>query len=289
MALATLKSFGDFVIAHSTLRRIEASARSRIRLIAGDHVAGLHALLPADVPVTLVDSGPERRVPALFDLRRRGLPAAIRSAFSLRRELARLGRRAGETLAFDQLGVRERFIAGRWPLTGPLEKADNIYETYRRFLSGQRIEIASAPAPVRAAVPRSVGVFPEAGRIAKRLTAGALTVIRERTGRAGLETRVFILEGDPSPSGGQCDVVTIPRNFESLMAALLSVGCVVSADSLPAHLAEYFARPVFVASPVPNEYWLPEVCFAKRYWGTFEPEVELAASLDRFLAEIGWG
>lgn len=285
MALASLKSFGDFVIAHSTLRRVAADSRDRIRLIAGDHVEELHALLPADVPVTLVSSGVERRVPALFDVRRRGASAAIQSALWLRRELSQLGRAPDEALAFDQLGIRERFIAGRWPLVGPLAKAGNIYDTYRQFLSDQRIDCSSVSRRAGAGGAKVVGVFSEAGRIAKRLTPAALTVIRERAAHGGLETKLFVLQGDASGDGGRPGAVTIARNFASLLAAINSVDCVVSADSLPAHLAEYFARPVFVASPVPNEYWLPHGCFTRGYWGIFSQEAAFARSLDSFFGE----
>lgn len=57
----------------------------------------------------------------------------------------------------------------------------------------------------------------------------------------------------------------------------------ISADSLPAHLAEYRGTPAFVASPVTNPYWLPSRAFTGRHWGLFDQMPELTARLQRFL------
>jgi hypothetical protein len=102
----------------------------------------------------------------------------------------------------------------------------------------------------------------------------------------GLEAKLFILDGDISPLVRHPRAVTISRNFESLASAIRSVDSVISADSLPAHLAEYFGRPVFVASPAPNEYWLPYGCFRQERWGIFHDEAQFGASLDGFLVDL---
>jgi len=283
IAVASAKSFGDFVIAHSVIHRIENRAKSRVRLIACSHLRDLNSILPDGVRVTLVDSG-EDRVPAVFDVKKCGMSAAVQSALSLRRRFQHIERYDHETLAFDVLGVRERFIAGRWPVIAPRTKGRNIYETYSQFLAEQ--EIRTAPmASMNTATARSVGIFPESRLVAKRLTAGTLSVILDCIARAGLDAKMFILSGDPAPPRDHPCIVNIPRNFESLADAIRRVDCVISADSLPAHLAEYLARPVFVASPAPNEYWLPLGCFTNKYWGIVAEEAILSASLDRFLDE----
>jgi hypothetical protein len=283
IALASAKSFGDFVIVHSVLHRIESRAKRRIRLIACSHLKGLNAILPNDVRVTLVDSG-EDRVPAIFDVKKHGAWAAAQSALSLRRRFQNIERNDDEVLAFDALGVRERFIAGRWPVVGPRTRGANIYRTYALFLAEQDIQITAAP-PVNADSARSVGIFPESRLVEKRLGAATVSAILNRTARAGLEAKLFILDGDLSSQREHPRAVNISRNFESLANAIKSVDSVISADSLPAHLAEYFGRPVFVASPSPNEYWLPHGCFIDKRWGIFRNEAQFSASLDRFLGE----
>jgi hypothetical protein len=285
IAIASVKSFGDFVIPHSVLHRVEVPARNRIRLISCSHVEGLNAILPDDVRVTLVDSG-GGLVPALFDVKQRGTSAAIRSALSLRREFQRIERDHDEILVFDVLGARERFIGGRWPVIRPRKMGRNIYDTYFQFLAEQEIRAAASPLSKRRTAARSLGIFPESRLIAKRLTAPTLSVIFERAAAAGLDAKLFILEGDLPPQREYPCIVNISRNFASLADAIKSVDCVISADSLPAHLAEYFARPVFVASQAPNEYWLPHECFTAKHWGIFGNRTGFRASLDRFFAAL---
>ena len=285
IAVACAVSFGDFVIAHSVLHRIEDQARARVRLIACSHLSDLNAILPADVPVTFVESG-ENRVPAIFDVKKCGAWAAVQSALSLRERFARVPRRDSEALAFQLLGVRERFIAGRWPVIAPRKKFGNIYETYSHFFHEQEIRTLAAPLP-RRDNPHTVGIFPESRLLRKRLLAPAVSIIFDRVKQAGLEPRLFILDGDSVPQERHDAVFNISRNFQSLAAAIRSVDFVISADSLPAHLGEYFIRPVFVALPGPNEYWLPYACFTNRHWGIFDNRSEFCSSLDRFLSESG--
>jgi len=276
-------SFGDFVIAHSVLHRIENQARHRVRLLACSHLSELNAILPSEVPVTFVQSG-ENRVPAVFDVKKCGLRAAFYSALSLRGRFQKAARKENEVLAFHVLGVRERFIAGRWPVIAPRRRLENIYETYADFLREQEIGTLATPS-LRIETPRTVGIFPESRLARKRLLTPTLAIILERVEHAGFEPKVFILDGDPLPLENQSAIVQIRRNFDSLATAVRSVDYVISADSLPAHLAEYFVRPVFVALSHPNEYWLPYGCFTDKRWGMFDNRAEFSASLDQFLLQ----
>jgi hypothetical protein len=283
IAIASAKSFGDFVIVHSMLHRVEESAKANIRLIACSHLRALNEILPQDVAVTVMDSG-ENRVPAVFDIKKCGAIAAAKSALSLRRRLQRIERKNDELLAFDVLGARERFIAGRWPLVGPKSTASNIYGTYARFLCDQEIPTRAAPSAT-AETARLVGIFPESRLAKKRLASPTLSVIVDRAATAQLDAKIFVLDGDRTVDRTRPGVIGISRNFESLAAAIRSVDFVISADSLPAHLAEYFNRPVFVASPFPNEYWLPHGCFTHQRWGIFANKARFSAALDRFFVE----
>jgi hypothetical protein len=282
IAVASAKSFGDFVVAHSVLRRIEDTARRRVRLVALSHLEGLNAILPKEVRVTLLDSG-ESRVPAIFDVKKCGALAAVRSALSLRRRFEGIERHDDEVLTFDRLGVRERFIAGRWPVSGPRARCGNIYETYARFFSDRAIAVAPAAHPGIGGA-RSIGIFPESRLVEKRLNASALSLMLDRIASAGLTAQIFILDGDGATYVSRA-CTRIPRDFQSLANAIRTVDAIISADSLPAHLGEYFGRPVFVACRTPNEYWLPPACFAHRRWDMFGDESRLAFSLDKFLAD----
>ena len=62
------------------------------------------------------------------------------------------------------------------------------------------------------------------------------------------------------------------RNFSSLIDAVSGSDLVVTADSLPGHLAEYLDVPAYVVSPKDNLYWLPLSCFTNGGWSRFEDE-----------------
>ncbi|MDP8986460.1 MAG: hypothetical protein M3N97_15755 [Pseudomonadota bacterium] len=285
IAVASIRSFGDFVIAHSVLRRVAEDDKDRVRLISCGHVEDLNAVLSNEVCVTLLHSG-EHSVPAVFDVKKRGALAALRSALSLRREFGKTGRDRNETLAFHSFGMRERFIAGSWPAIAPRTRCANIYETYRHFLSEHDIRTTACASPMPSGCARSVGIFPESRLAEKRLTAQTLSVVIDQVVRAGMSAKLFVLDEDiPSEREFPC-TVRIDRNFASLASAIGSVDFVISADSLPAHLAEYFGRPVFVALPFHNEYWLPHGCFSAKHWGIFHSPRELSVSLDGFLAKF---
>jgi len=281
LAFATAKSFGDFVIAHSVLHRVNASAKHRLRLIANSHVRGLNAILPEDVCVTLVDSDSDR-VPALFDIKKRGAIAAVQSAVSLRKEFQKIPRRDSEALIFAGYGLRERFIAGDWPVFAPRRMGRNIYETYFHLLAEHGISLAWPTAPTSSGKLKSLGIFPESRLESKRLNDTTVSMIADRAAARGLHVEVFVLDGDTAAESLPQPLTRIRRDFKSLAVAIKSVDCVLSADSLPAHLAEYFARPTFVALPAPNEHWMPLGCFTEKRWAVFGERTEFSAAIDRF-------
>jgi ADP-heptose:LPS heptosyltransferase len=164
-----------------------------------------------------------------------------------------------------------------------LDQSGNIYETYARFLETHGIATRELPSLPRNPSARAVGIFPESRLASKTLSPAALATIVEEVVRAGLEPQVIVLEGEvPEPLSG-ATVLKIERNFKSLATAIGQLDCVVSADSLPAHLAEYLGKPVFVAAAFTNEYWLPRTCFTAGHWGLIPDASRFRHSLSRFL------
>jgi hypothetical protein len=97
----------------------------------------------------------------------------------------------------------------------------------------------------------------------------------DQLGRAGLRPLVIALDGEKLDLPAGAPVRRIERNFGAVSAAVCSSALVVSADSVPAHLAEYFDVPTYVLSPAPNEYWLPLSSFLTRGWSLFGDEQAL--------------
>jgi len=258
--LMSLKAFGDLVIARTCL----AAAPPGVGLAVAHHLVELNeALRPGSAPC-VVEHG-ERGVPALFDVRRRGLSRAISSALGLRRAVRQAGIAAASTLVFDRVGQREKFISAGWP-TRALPVRANVYLAYTALLGG-RHEVA---APIGGSL-RTAGIFPSSRIAAKNLPSDAVARVAEQCHIVGLTPRVFLLAGErPELESAFPDATIVPRNFAAMAEAVRGAGVIISADSLPAHLAEHWQCPVFVVSPVDNRYWLPLSAYEHDRWTLFE-------------------
>lgn len=280
LAIVSMKSFGDFIIARWALRKFGVAYGNS--LLYGEHLADLDLALGKFPGGCRIAHG-EPSVPAMFDSQRAGLKRSIASAARLRRSMGGLAVPKGTTLVFDRLGVRERFIAGRF-YARALPVADNIYLAYCALFDASLAEDTAFPTML-AHTKKTVGIFPGSRLAAKTLATETILLLTELTRSCGGAVRIFCLEGeacDLTPDA--YDLTIVPRNFRAMADAVRSVDGVISADSMPAHMAEYFAMPVFVVSPVANKYWLPLSCFVAGHWSLSTDPVSLRDSLRAFLS-----
>ncbi len=286
LAFVQVKSFGDLTIAAAAVRRLPPAARAECGLLTGLHLTDLCRVLAPDCVTETLDTR-DASVPALFDLKRRGALAGLRSAARLKRALAQP--MSGATLVFERLSMRERYVAGtRRCVTLPA--AANVYAAHEAFLESALpgVTLASSALAHDPAGPdnRRIGLFPFSRVVVKNLPVDLVTTAAARCTRSGFQPVVQLLEGEQFPAldGVACE--RIPREFGALATAIRSLRAVVSADSLPAHLAEYLARPQYVALPAKNTYWLPRTAFEGDHWGLFDHQKELIRRLDGFLATL---
>lgn len=278
--LAT-KAFGDFVIAATVLDRVERSPDAGLCLLAGSHLRELALAVKPLSPIAFFDSG-EPTVPALFDWRRKGSLAALRSAGHLRRTIARSKKREA-ILVLDRSGIRERALA--WPARAKaLPSADNIYRAYSGFLAGQGYPLGSSVlAPFGSG--DEIGIFPASRLRAKELTIELVREVCRHIVEAGATPVICLLEGE-RPDILACDLPhrVIQRTFTALAAQVGALAGAVSADSLPAHLAERAGIPIFVFTPRDNRYWLPLSSFDRRRWSLASAAVD--TRFRQFVSEV---
>jgi hypothetical protein len=86
----------------------------------------------------------------------------------------------------------------------------------------------------------------------------------------GISATVLKLDGESVDIPKDLPTKLLPRSFLSLITSLRTADLIVSADSLPAHLGEYFGLPTFVVSPTPNPYWLPRQAFLTGATASFD-------------------
>jgi hypothetical protein len=261
--LVLVKAFGDLVIALTAVGRAPAATRARYRLLIGHHLVPLFEAIgePIEYQV-LAHGGPG--VPAMYDLRRCGVIRAVHSAWKLRRLIAAT---APSHLLFDRLGARERWLAAG-TAADPLPAAANIYLAYEAALG---FVPATSMTMIRR---RDIGIFPGSRIAAKNLTEAVVRMTITAIEGAGFVPRLFLLEGErPDLEGMGLPHRILPRSFAAMVTAVMDCGAIVSADSVPAHVAEQRGVPVHVISPVDNRYWLPRSAFLLNRWSLFDADI----------------
>ena len=276
-----VKAFGDFVIAAAAVERVRAVDRSRVIMATGEHLRPLSDAIMPPVPVVELATA-ETGVPSIFDVRRNGLRAAIRSAWNVRRAIARAPLGDGAVILMDHIGPRERFIIGDHPAAGFRDGTDNIYTGYETMLVDAGFTLVPIAKPV-ARKRQRIGIFPGSRIAAKNLSPDLVARVLTQAKRDGVEAELFLLDGErPDLERGNLPHTLVPRQFSALYEAIRGVDMVVSADSLPAHLAERAGVDVFVFTPRPNPFWMPPSVIRENRWGLFEDP----AALPRFGAAL---
>lgn len=244
----SFKSYGDLVIACNCLRQVD---NHHYRLLVGSHLNALLDAIHFNGPFQLLEVG--STVPALFDINKCGYLKAIMSGLLLRRRIREVVTPSHDSLVFDRLGIRERFLASPCQIEHLGPRGANIYLDYSNFLG------VSAPpcAERQGSLGNRVLVFPDSRIKEKEIPETLVHDIAQANLCAGKTTSIIKIGNAGSfPIFSGADVKWI-HGFDRLVEILKTADAVVSADSLPAHLAEYLGIPVFVFTPRPNDYWMP--------------------------------
>lgn len=140
-SIVTLKAFGDFVIACHSARAARMQSPVAIHhpaVIAGEYMRPLAAALGVESEVAFIGSKQWTDVPAVFDVRKRGIIPALHSLIELRAILKKFPQ--DREFVFDNAGIREFFLCPHRKLHHIPKASGNIYLGYQQFFQ-------SAPKP----------------------------------------------------------------------------------------------------------------------------------------------
>jgi len=266
VSLVNLKAFGDFVIACGAIKRINSGEELILpKIIAGEHVRSLASALQLDESVHFIGDENWKDVPAVFDVRKRGVYAAFKSIFEIRRLLKDLP--VEEHLMFDKLGWRERFIGHGFRLHELSESDGNIYIAYDNFFKNLGFSV-DVEFPYGGSI-KTVTIIPGARMTHRVIPAKVISAYVCDLKRRNIKTEIVVLEGEKIDLPIDINLRIIPRDFGVLIDAIRNSDLVISADSLPSHLSEFLRIPVFVSTPAPKPYWLPKSSYTNNGWATF--------------------
>ena len=265
MCFVCLKSYGDFIILRTSLLLHDAIF---FKILIGDHLNDLNHALGL-YPNSIVLSHQEGNVPFLFDIKKHGVFHGIRSGWCLRKLIDNAPIEKNSVLIYDKVGFREIFISAGYPFTA-LPQSTNIYNAYSKiFGDGERVINNRFDRRV-VQTTGNIGIFPSSRVPLKCIPKSIVELVVKSLSSQGFNPVLFKLDGEMADTFNYaCDVVKVPRNFSAMANAIKKVDAVISADSMPAHMAEYFGVPVFVITPEPNRYWLPVSAFNNNFWCCF--------------------
>lgn len=258
-----LRSYGDFVIALSGYQGRPAGRA--LRIVASDHFRPLYQAiaemkLVQDLPaVEFVNLGVRYGLMACFTNRHFFSAANIQELKKLRGFLATI---PGDHNLFLEQKIRSGFISaitGR-QFTAIHDGTENIYEAYKNFYQVKQLPFRNK----WQAGPDSnstIRVFPGSRKKTKRLPVYWVEQIKDRY---AVDERKMTLAG----LAGELLDYTTPKelvgNFRELCKLIADADYIISADSLPAHLAYLFHIPMEVHyNRLINSPWLPPGAVAK--------------------------
>lgn len=253
-------AFGDFVIDCNFMRR----AGPDTGILAASYLKPLALALAYPGRLRFFDMPATDIPPSVFNVRQAGFAAIAASLWRLRTGISKA------IAPTDTINVPHRDI--RWNLACAPRHANELRMPDENIYFAYCVRLGLAPQALAVPMPasfREVMVFPDSRQSAKQIPESTLRALVEINAAAGVQTRIARVR---SPESGYVDA---PGEFSlwglpALVSTVRDAEVIVSADSLPGHLGEYFERPVFILTPQANEPLLPLSVFLHQRWGRFD-------------------
>jgi hypothetical protein len=238
-------AFGDFIIDCNFMRR----AGPDTGILAASYLEPLARALEYPGCVRFFDMPDTDVPPSIWNARRAKLTPLLRSTLKLSRSI-RSALRPGDSLTVPTRDVRWSAIC--WPrrIGFIREPGENLYTAYSSKLG---INPTTLLTPL-ASRPASVLILPESRQAVRNLTQETVDRIVAVNRIAGVTSRIVRIRSPESAVPLMANEVAL-WGLPALIDAVRSAEAIVSADSLPAHLAAYFMKPTFVFTPVPKASW----------------------------------
>jgi hypothetical protein len=264
-AIVFLRSFGDFTIAISVLRK-SASLQDHV-FYASVHLKPLYndlkaSLTDIDLNIQFIDFGIKKKIFGYFTNKHTVEFHSFKELMNLRRWLKGEGLgvegfkglgRSGIQLFFEQRRKQwmiAPFLGGSFPYIH--KKSKNIYDSYLAYF-GVAPESLAFSTPSSNAIHKIL-VLPESRKKSKSFQLSFIHELAFSLTKQGFDvTTAFFKKNQTVPVGK----LSTHDSFADLIGLIQSADLVITADSLPAHLSQLLHRPHFVCyEGKPNPEWM---------------------------------
>lgn len=262
MNILVFRSYGDLMILLNVLK--QGAPSFPLRLKVSNHLRPLvDALpdfsLPSNVEISYFDIGIDKGILRLFTNR-------DFISFQTIKELVRLKK---VTQSFSIIHVEQQVRA--WVLSilyfptrfVALNHTGNVYENYHRIFS-----IASSPHKSTNSERKKILIFPDSRKKSKQIPEWLLSKLINNASLQIIEAHFG--------NGTSNDKKIYYSNFESLVQCIQNAHFIISADSLPVHIAHYFSIPHYILySNKVNKDWLTPYARTNQSYGLFKAHSNL--------------
>ena len=251
-AIVFLRSFGDFTIAISVLRK--STTLQDHAFYASRHLEPLYNDLKAALPdielnIQFIDFGIRKKIFGYFTNKHSIELHSFRELMKLKKWLSGM---KDEELYFEQRR-KQWMIAPFMCKTFPYihKKSRNIYDSYLAHfgVAPQMLAFQESPTAIH-----KILVLPESRKKSKSFQPSFIHELASSLTKQGFDvTTAFFKNIQTVPEGK----VATHDSFADLISLIQAADLVITADSLPAHLSQLLHRPHFVCyEGKPNTEWL---------------------------------
>ena len=288
VAFFQMQGYGDLVILANMLKKYTISNK-KINIIMGSYLFELFTELDLDVKsIFLKLEGND--IPPLFNLKNKGFVKGFYSALQIRSLLLKNYRKDNFSIIFDSTlnlcGIRERLISSKIPRV-MMKSKNNIYLTYINYIKSiDNFKIYNKD-NLKLKKGNLLAIFPTSRQKRKCIPENILEYIIKTSIENGFKPQIFNIKGEDEFQLHLSKYhIVLPKNFSNIINVIKKSKALVSADSLPAHIGEYYDVPTFVLSPIDNGYWLPLSTLKQGFWSKFNDYKKMMKIYQIFLDKL---
>lgn len=258
VVFTSFKSYGDFIILLTILRKFDVS----YKVFATSHLLPLFKSMNSNINIVFFKIN-ENYIPSIFNFKKDGFWKALISFIKIKLFLYK-NLTKDDLLVFDKYSFREFFLSlFHKKIFISCSKFHNIYLDYENFINKKLIFLLQ-----KKDLKNNIAIFPESRDKKKLLPAIFVKELVVYLESKNFFVSTIIVDELLLNKFSDCNVKLNNNSFDGLIKNIKENN-VISADSLPSHIAEHFNIPNFVFVAKPNEYWMPYSCYTMHHWDIF--------------------
>jgi ADP-heptose:LPS heptosyltransferase len=265
----SLKAYGDLVITKYFMNKIHKPHDFNIDHIISSHLSELYKYLNSDNLSSYLTLDAGSSIPGIYNFKKTKALDIFTGIIRLRASFSNLSLQSSDIIIFDRISFREKLLNLNCKIS-QLPLTDNIYLSYHKFFYDNFNIIFNDSMEKKKQLIRNISIFPSSRVFKKQIPGNVINRTLDIIRSAGFKSTVYFVRGDVIPTGIKSDITLLDSSFSILGDAIKGSDIVISADSLPAHLAEFNSIPTFVLSFKDNHYWLPLSSFLGGFCSNFD-------------------